>query len=363
MMDAHEQRDARAILEHVLDDALVGRLGVLSERPEAEHVAKALDDRGLPGSAPADEHVQVLVEADGAAIKEAALPGHCDELGVRLRHRVAGEPDARDRVEERLPEPFERGLGHLHPARRRRRIEVLGLGDVARVDDGHCRRRVGARLALVVGVLVLEDGLLVLRRFVDRAGDLHAQKVRVLPRVDARLPVKRVEEPLVLRDVRGDREAALRLHALQKVREGLLAERRRRLGLRDVELAKEALKLGVGGRRRIQAKDVNALARGDLEAGEHRDATRLRLLTEDRDGGGVVVVCDGDDLDLELHAVVEELLDVGALVHAVAVASERLRVVRRVHLERAAVELRPLGKCARGLQWSRVGHCLTPPAT
>jgi hypothetical protein len=54
--------------------------------------------------------------------------------------------------------------------------------------------------------------------------------------------------------------------------------------------------------------------------------TRLRLLTEDRDRGGVVVVRDRDDLDLELDAVVEELLDVGALVQPVAVAPKLLGV-------------------------------------
>ena len=69
------------------------------------------------------------------------------------------------------------------------------------------------------------------------------------------------------------------------------------------------------------------------------------------------MIRDRDDLDVELDASVEELLDVGALVQPVPVAPKLLGVACRVHLERAAVELRALWERASfSKRRIRLGH-------
>src|SRR5690606_33964264 len=85
------------------------------------------------------------------------------------------ETDARARVEERLPQALDAHLRHLDPTARGGVVKVLRLGDVPRVQNRDGEATLSRMVAPVVRVLILHDGTYILRKLIERSGDLNRQ--------------------------------------------------------------------------------------------------------------------------------------------------------------------------------------------
>ena len=202
-MTTHQERYLGTASEHVADDSLVNRPRVLAERFQSERVAQALDDRRLAGAPATDQHVEIRIEAHRRVVQKAAsLPRYRDQFGVRFNQRIRVQANPRTGVEERLSHALNPNVGHLHPARRRRIIEVVRRLHVAGVQDGDGEIRFRRMPPTVIVVSILDDRPYVLRKVVHRARNLNGAEVVVPPGTDPGLAVERLEQPVLVRDVR-----------------------------------------------------------------------------------------------------------------------------------------------------------------
>jgi hypothetical protein len=294
-------------------------------------------------AAAADQHVEVGVEPNRCAVEEAALPGHRDELGVFFGLQLSFlriQPNARTRVEKRLPQAIDAHLGHLDPARRGAILQVGCLHDVLGVDDGERQPLLGRLRTAVVRVPVLDDGPVFLGQVLHRPRDLNREEIRAVPGAYARLPLKRSEKPLVSGYVSGHGHAAL----LPDLREDFHKARRRKVrggvGVRDAECAEVSSELILGGVRRVDAQHMHAFARRQLEAGEDVHAAALGGSTEKRNARHVVVVRDREHRGSQFDRLVDDLARVHRCVRRSDLAAIGFAIVVRIHLQRTAMEHR-----------------------
>ena len=192
-MGSDAKRYFRPAPEHLVDDALMRCAGVFADGVHAEHVSQAFDNRGFAGAAPANEYVQIWVEAKGRAIEKSALPRQRDELGMFFRGGVARQPDPRPRIEKGLPQTFNCDLGHLDPAGRRWVFYILGIDNILCVDRGHCPIVIRRRGAPILCVFIFDDLAYILGQILDRSRNLNREEVITLPGLDPRLSRKNLE--------------------------------------------------------------------------------------------------------------------------------------------------------------------------
>jgi hypothetical protein len=148
----HEKRDLRAALEHMTDNALVDFAGIFPEWLQPKDIAQTLNHCRFSRPTAADNDVQVLVEMDSLLIEEAPLPGYGYEFNMLLRWRIGGKTDARDGVEERLPEPLNGDFRYFDIARRTRPREILRATDVLHIEDGN------GPLTPILRIFIFQDG-------------------------------------------------------------------------------------------------------------------------------------------------------------------------------------------------------------
>lgn len=115
---------------------------------------------------------------------------------MRFDQRIRVQANPRPGVEECLSHAFDANVGHLHPARRRRIVEIVRRLHVAGVQYCNGEIRFRSMTAAVVVVSILDDRPDVLRKVVDRARNLNRVEVIVLPGPDPGLAVERLEQPV-----------------------------------------------------------------------------------------------------------------------------------------------------------------------
>ena len=155
---------------------------------------------------------------------------------------------------------------------RRRLGELFRRRYVAGVHDREGEVRFGGVPAGIARVSVLNDGSDVVREILDRAGNLDGIQVLVPPGIDPRLPLKHLEQSIVVRGVRRDRDSALFADARENFRKRLLTGVARRLRRHNPESSEKELQLFFGGLRRVEAEHVYPFGGSQLEARENGDA-------------------------------------------------------------------------------------------
>ena len=361
---AHQQRDAGAALEHLTNDSLVRLARLVAHGRETENGANALDHGRFSAPPPPDEHIQVWIEVDRCAIQEATtFPGERKQRRVFLaRERSAAgvEAQARGGVEKRLPQALDADLRHLDPAGGRRVGKICRLNNILGVDHRNRQVRFRRVRACVVGVTIADDLLQVVRQIVDFARDLNGQQRFALPRPNARVAVQRLKQPIVVADMRGDGDSALFVHLIDDCAEGPIGQIGRRTRVGNAELAEESLQKRWCARRRVDAQEVNSLARAEFETREDDESIpggAAKVL----DAAHAVVIGDRQNRDSKFQRLVHNRPGVRRRVAAGGGTAKVARIAVRVHLQRAAMEDSALWEPAGNCDWVVVLHCLPCP--
>ena len=225
-------------------------------------------------------------------------------------------------------------------------FEIIRLDDVHGVDGCDRKLFLGSVASTVVRVPVLDDLAKNMRQVVHQTWNLDSEEVLVPPRANSGLPLQDLEHSaLAAGRVSGDGHPTLFAHRREDSLEGHRREIRRRVRIGDAKRAEVTSELVLIGIRRVDTKDMHALARRQLEAGKDMQAPLCGSL-KCRHATNAVVIGNGEDRYSELKGLVDDGPHMRGGIARGGLPLERAAVVMRSHLERAAVEHGAGGKRA-----------------
>ena len=280
-----------------------------------------------------------------------------------LDRRIGVQANSRPGIQERLPQTLDTDVGHLHPARCPRIVQIGRRLHVTRIQDRDGEVRFRRMFPAVVGVAVIDDGSHVLRKVLHSTGNLNRKQVIVPPGTDPGLPLERLEQPVLVGNVCRDRDATLVAHTGEQIRERLIADVAGHRRLANTELSETTSQSFLREIRRIEAEYVYALGRGQLETRKNVDRAVACCGPNRRDPAHVIVVGHREHRDIQRHRLLDEAPGVLRIVHRRwRLAAVRARVVARIHLQGAPAELGAHRLAERGRNRIVPAHALPPAA-